>query len=111
MKNLSYYKPIKSNKPGKKMMVRIYLPKLKKDKILHFGNSMYGDYGSKTATKNQQQNYLRRAMGLKNKYGKKSARDYKSPNYWSIVYLWKGNVGKVKLPLPNGKFLVKRKKV
>jgi len=88
-------------------MVRIYLPKLKKDKIIHFGASNYGDYGSKTATKEQQQNYLRRAMGIRNKKGKKTMRDYRSPNYWSIVYIWKGKVGKVKLPLPSGRFMIR----
>jgi hypothetical protein len=100
IKRLTYYKPVKSNRPGKKFMVRVYLPKLNKDKIIHFGASAYGDYGSKTATKLQQMNYLRRAKGIRNKLGKRTMRDYKSPNYWSIVYIWKGKVGNVKLPLP-----------
>ncbi len=97
---LQYYKPVKSNRPGKKFMVRIYLPKLKRDKIIHFGATSYGDYGSKTATKIQQINYLRRAKGIRNKFGKRTMRDYKSPNYWSIKYIWKGKIKGVKLPMP-----------
>lgn len=105
---LPYYKPVKSDRPEKKFMVRIYLPKLKKDKIIHFGASSYGDYGSRTATKQQQLNYLRRAMGIRNKFGKKTMKDYKSPNYWSIVYIWKGKVGNVKLPLPYGRYKIRK---
>jgi hypothetical protein len=85
-------------------MVRVYLPKLKRDKIIHFGNSAYGDYGFGTASKEQQQNYLTRAMAIRNKYGKRTMNDYSSANYWSIVYIWKGKVPNVKLPLPNGRY-------
>jgi hypothetical protein len=98
--NLAYYKPVKSNKKGKKFMVRVYLPKLKKDKIIHFGNSAYGDYGSKTASKEQQRRYLIRANNIKTKFGRKTNRDYTSPNYWSITYIWKGKIKGVKLPRP-----------
>jgi hypothetical protein len=98
--DLTYYKPVKSNRRGKKFMVRVYIPKTKKDKIVHFGNTSYGDYRSKTATKKQQQNYLIRANAIKNKFGKKTHRDYTSPNYWSIKYIWKGKIKAVKLPKP-----------
>jgi hypothetical protein len=97
MVELAYYKPVKSNRKGKKMMVRIYLPKEKKDKIIHFGNVQYQDY-------TQHHNLLRRKRylyrsGFLRKGGKLSKNDYTSPNFWSRKYLWKSN-DKVFLPKP-----------
>ena len=95
--NLKYYKPVKSDRKGKKMMVKIYLPKEKKDKIIHFGNLNYQDF---TQHKNltRRKRYLFRS-GFLRKNGKLSKNDYTSPNYWSRKILWASN-DKVKLPRP-----------
>ncbi len=100
-KDLLYYKPVKSNRKGKKMMVRIYLPKLKKDKIIHFGNTKYQDF-TQHHDKSRRKSYLYRSSFLR-KGGKLSKNDYTSPNYWSRVYLWKSSDKIRKLPLPNSK--------
>lgn len=96
--NLAYYKPIKSNKNGKKFMVRVYLPKLKKDKIIHFGNSSYQDFTQHHSLK-RKTNYLRRSAFIR-KGGKLSKSDYTSPNFWSRRYLWASKESYGKLPRP-----------
>lgn len=97
--SLSYYKPVKSNRPGKKFMVRIYLPKLKRDKIIHFGASNYEDFTQHQDTL-RKINYLRRSAFIRNKYGKLTRKDYTSPNFWARRYLWDSKESYGKLPRP-----------
>ena len=98
IKKLAYYKPIKSNRKGKKFMVKIYLPKIKKDKIIHFGNIYYEDF---TQHKDplRKKDYLRRS-GFLRKAGKLSKNDYTSPNFWSRRYLWDSKEKYGYLPRP-----------
>ncbi len=79
-------------------MVKIYVPSLKKDKIIHFGNTKYQDY-LQHHDKQRQKNYLYRSSFLK-KGGKFSKDDYTSPNFWSRRVLWKSREKYGKLPLP-----------
>jgi hypothetical protein len=97
-KELKYYRPENSNKPGKKFMVRIYIPETKKDKIIHFGNTRYEDY---TQHKNpyRKRNYLIRS-GYLRKGGRLSKNDYTSPNFWSRRKLWDSKEKYGSLPRP-----------
>jgi hypothetical protein len=96
--NLEYYKPVKSRRKGKKFMVRIYLPKFKKDKIIHFGNIQFQDFRQHRDV-DRKRNYLVRSSYLK-KGGKLSKDDYTSPNFWSRRVLWDSKEKYGKLPLP-----------
>jgi hypothetical protein len=96
---LPFYKPVKSNKKNKKFMVRIYIPRLKKDKIIHFGNSNYEDF-TQHHDRFRKKNYLIRSAKIANKYGKLSKNDYTSPNFWSRRKLWDSKESYGKLPRP-----------
>jgi hypothetical protein len=41
-------------------------------------------------TKKEEENYLARAKGIKNKKGELTYKDKNTANYWSVFYLWKG---------------------
>jgi|LakMenEpi03Aug12_release.lakeMendotaPanAssembly.Ray.scaffolds.fasta_scaffold576564_2 hypothetical protein len=96
--DLEYYKPVKSNRKGKKFMVRVYLPKVKRDKIVHFGNINYQDF-TQHKDPERKKNYLRRSAFIK-KAGKLSKSDYTSPNFWSRRYLWASKERYGRLPRP-----------
>jgi hypothetical protein len=96
---MKYYQPTKSFRKGKKFMVKIYLPKLDKDKIIHFGSTSYQDYTQHHDT-NRKKNYLTRSAGLRNGKGKLTKNDYTSPNFWSRRKLWASKEPYGKLPLP-----------
>jgi hypothetical protein len=87
-----YNKPVKSNKPGKKMTV--LAKKDGKTKLIHFGAASMGHNYSEAARKS----YLARSGGIKNKAGKSTANDKLSPNYWSRKVLWAGPKGSKKAP-------------
>lgn len=100
---MKYYKPVKSYKKGKKFMVRIYIPKFKKDKIIHFGSKSYQDF-TQHHSLIRKTNYLRRSAYIR-KGGKLSKSDYTSPNFWSRRFLWASKEKYGRLPLPKSKSL------
>ena len=99
--DLPYYKPVKSNRPAKKFMVRVYIPKTKKDKIVHFGNSSYEDF-TQHKDPYRKRNYLTRSAFIR-KGGKLSKSDYTSPNFWSRRFLWASKEKYGRLPKPKNK--------
>lgn len=80
----------KSTRAGKKLMVEV------NGKTIHFGDSNMQQYHDKTGIwkhldhkdKERRTNYLRRAGGIKNVWGKFTSEDPKSANYHSIRILW-----------------------
>ena len=80
---MELYKPQKSTRAGKKMMVKV----MKGDKptIIFFGDSNYRHNYSVKARKS----YLARSGGIKNKQGKLTKNDKNTSNYWSRKVLWK----------------------
>lgn len=63
-----------------------------------FGDARYEHYQDRTPLKlykrldhkdaDRRARYLARAQGIKNGAGRKTKDDPRSPNYWSINYLW-----------------------
>ncbi len=80
------YKPVKSDKKGKKGMVYVKNKEGKK-RLIHFGDSTMTDK-KKGATKEQQKSYLARSAGIRNKEGKLTKDDKNSANYWSRKVNW-----------------------
>jgi len=80
------YKPVKSDKKGKKGMVYVKNKDGKK-RLIHFGDSTMTDK-KKGATKEQQKSYLARSAGIRNKEGKLTKDDKNSANYWSRKVNW-----------------------
>ena len=80
---MELYKPQKSTRAGKKMMVRVM--KNSKPTIIFFGDSNYRHNYSAKARKS----YLARSGGIRNKQGKLTKNDKNSANYWSRKVLWK----------------------
>ena len=79
------YKPVHSNRKGKKGMV--YVKKDGAKRLIHFGDSSMTDK-KKGASKAQQKSYLARSAGIRNKAGKLTATDKNSANYWSRKVNW-----------------------
>jgi hypothetical protein len=79
------YKPIKSTKAGKKMMV--YVMKDGKKRLIHFGDSSMKDF-RQHKDEARRKSYLARSGGIKNKQGKLTKNDKNSANYWSRKVLW-----------------------
>lgn len=79
------YKPIKSTKAGKKMMV--YVMKNGKKRLIHFGDSSMKDF-RQHKDEARRKSYLARSGGIKNKQGKLTKNDKNSANYWSRKVLW-----------------------
>ena len=79
------YKPVKSDKAGKKGMV--YIRKDGAKRLIHFGDSSMTDK-KKGASKAQQKSYLARSGGIRNKAGKLTKNDKNSANYWSRKINW-----------------------
>jgi len=79
---MELYKPKKSTKKGKKMMVKVM--KNGKPTIIHFGDTNYRHNYSASARKS----YLARSKGIRNKQGKLTYLDKNSANYWSRKILW-----------------------
>jgi hypothetical protein len=82
----------KSTRKNKKYMVKY------NNKIIHFGDKRYEHYEDKTPLKlysnldhkndKRRLNYLRRAMGIRNKKGELTYKDPSTANYYAIRYLW-----------------------
>ena len=70
------YKPVHSDRAGKKGMV--YVMKNGSKSLIHFGDS----------SKEQQKSYLARSGGIRNKEGKLTKNDKNSANYWSRKINW-----------------------
>jgi len=79
------YKPVHSDKKGKKGMV--YVKKNGAKRLIHFGDSSMTDK-RKGASKAQQKSYLARSAGIRNKQGKLTKDDKNSANYWSRKVNW-----------------------
>ena len=79
------YKPVKSNKKGKKGKVFVIKNGVKR--LIHFGDSNMTDF-TQGASKEQRKSYLARSGGIRNKEGKLTKNDKNSPNYWSRKVLW-----------------------
>ena len=73
---MELYKPVKSTRKGKKMMVKT------KNGIIHYGDSRYQDY-TQHGDKKRRENYCKRSKGIRNKDGKLTYKDKDSANYWS----------------------------
>jgi len=80
------YKPVKSDKAGKKGMVYVK-GKGGGKRLIHFGDSSMTDK-KKGASKAQQKSYLARSAGIRNKEGKLTKNDKNSANYWSRKINW-----------------------
>tara|TARA_R110002126_G_scaffold25743_2_gene87789 strand:+ start:1087 stop:1329 length:243 start_codon:yes stop_codon:yes gene_type:complete len=78
---MEIYKPIKSTRKTKKMMV------LTKKGIIHFGDSSMEDY---TQHKDEKRriNYCKRSAGIKDGNGNLTKNNKESSNYFSRKYLW-----------------------
>jgi uncharacterized protein YlbG (UPF0298 family) len=93
--NKKLYKPFKSLSKYKKYSVYV-LDKKNNPKLIHFGDMKYQHYKDKIGEykhldhldEKRRINYLKRAKGLKDKYGELTYNNKNSPNYWSINYLW-----------------------
>ncbi len=85
MANKPLYKPMKSTKKGKKMMV--YVMKDKKKRLIHFGDSSMQDF-TQHKDEARRKSYLARSGGIRNKQGKLTKDDKNSANYWSRKILW-----------------------
>ena len=78
---MEIYKPIKSTRKTKKMMV------LTKKGIIHFGDSSMEDF---TQHKDEKRriNYCKRSAGIKDGKGNLTKNNKDSANYWSRKILW-----------------------
>ena len=85
-RDLEYYVPVESSRKNKKYMVKVWDPKAKKSKVIHFGSLTPFDV-------EQQQHYLRISAGIKDKQGNLTKDDPQSPNFWSRRYIWYSEEG------------------
>jgi len=82
----------KSTRKNKKYMVKV------DDQWIHFGDTRYEQFFDRVplklysnlnhGDKERQKNYITRAKGIVDKNGKLTWKDKKSPNYWSVRWLW-----------------------
>jgi hypothetical protein len=79
-KKLKCNKPVPSDRPGKKMMVKACAGG--EEKLLHFGAKGYGNNYSAAARKS-----------FKARHKCDTANDKLTPRHWSCKYLWKGPGG------------------
>lgn len=79
------YKPVHSDKKGKKGMV--YVMKDGKKRLIHFGDSSMKDFTQHKDEK-RRKSYLARSGGIRNKEGKLTKNDKNSANYWSRKVNW-----------------------
>lgn len=73
-------RPVKSDRPGKKMMVKAC--QNGKEKLVHFGAKGYGNNYSAAARKS-----------FRARHSCDTANDKLSARYWACKYLWKGPGG------------------
>ena len=80
------YKPVKSNRQGKKGMVYVKSNSGGK-KLIHYGDSSMSDF-TKHKDKARRKNYLERSGGIRDKSGRLTATNKNSANYWARKSLW-----------------------
>jgi len=85
-RNKPLYKPVKSNKSGKKGMVYV-LDKNGNKRLLHFGDSSMEDF-TQHKDKDRRKNYLARSAGIKDKDGNLTKNNKNKANFYSRKYLW-----------------------
>ncbi len=78
--NMKCNRPISSDRPEKKMMVKACSNG--EEKLLHFGAKGYGNNYSAAARKS-----------FRARHGCDSASDKMTPRHWACSYLWKGPGG------------------
>lgn len=76
-------RPVPSDRPGKKMMVKACSNG--KEKLIHFGAEGYGHNYSAAARKS-----------FRARHGCDTAKDKLSAKYWACSHLWKGPGGSTK---------------
>jgi hypothetical protein len=79
------YKPVKSNKKGKKG--KVFVMKNGVKRLIHFGDSNMQDF-TQHKDLERRKSYLARSKGIKDKDGKLTYNNKNSPNYWSRKVLW-----------------------
>ncbi len=90
MVKIGKYEYTKSNRPGKKLMVKV------NNKTIHFGSSKMEHFKDKTGIwkskdhndAKRRKSYLARSGGIKKKDGSLTKNDPTSPNYHSRKILW-----------------------
>lgn len=82
-------RPVKSDRPGKKMMVKACANG--QEKLLHFGATGYGNNYSAAARKS-----------FRARHGCDSATNKLTPKHWACSYLW-GGPGKATTSNPKGR--------
>jgi TFIIF-interacting CTD phosphatase-like protein len=82
-------KPMRSNRPDKKLMVYVKDSSTGKIKVIHFGARGYKYNYSERAWRS----YMARSAGIRDKYGKLTKDNKLSANYWARKYLWPGRKG------------------
>lgn len=75
--------------PLKKLVILVR--KNGKQKIIHFGDKRYTNYGIHK-NKARLMNYLNRSSGIRDKQGRLTANNPFSANYWSRKILWNSNL-------------------
>lgn len=91
-KNAKEIKPntiYKSWLADKKLVIRV--SKDGKEKLIHFGNKDYTNYGIHH-DKERLKNYLTRSAGIRDKDGRLTKDDPFSANYWARRILWNPRV-------------------
>tara|TARA_R100000541_G_C1894856_1_gene83851 strand:+ start:79 stop:363 length:285 start_codon:yes stop_codon:yes gene_type:complete len=94
MENKKLYTPFVSKAKNSKYSV--YVIKNDKKKLIHFGDSRYGQFKDKLGhysnldhgDKERRKRYLARAKGIKDKNGNLTWKNKNSANYYSIKFLW-----------------------
>lgn len=88
MVKLTCNRPVPSNRPGKKFMVRAC--DRGHERLVHFGAKGYGHNYSAAA---------RRSFRARHFCGTKKASDKLTPRYWACEYLWAGPGGATQKPI------------
>jgi len=58
-----------------------------RDKWIHFGDNRYDDF-TVHRDEDRRSNYIARASGIVDKYGRKTYKLKTSPNFWAYHLLW-----------------------
>lgn len=80
------YKPVKSDKQGKKGMVYVKNKSGGKS-LIHFGDANMSDF-TKHKDPKRRKNYLQRSGGIRDKSGRLTANNKNKANYYARRYLW-----------------------
>jgi hypothetical protein len=87
-KDKPLYKPVKSDKTGKKGMVYVKATSGGNTRrLIHFGDANMKDF-RQHGDAARRKNYLERSGGIRDKSGNLTANNKNSANYWSRKILW-----------------------